>query len=87
MATILAIFFLGLAVVFVGKFICAVIGTIWALIENIVGGALLGGFVFWIISVLFTSYSWNDLTIAWWGIILGGIYGLYLTWQENKCFI
>ena len=87
MAPILAIFFVGLVVVLVGKFLCACIGVIWALVENIVGAALLGGFIFWCFSTFFTSHAWNDLTIAWWGIILGGIYGLYLTIKENKCLI
>lgn len=82
MATILAIFFVGILIVLVGKFICACIGTIWAWIENIVGGALVGGFIFWCFSFIFTNHAWNDLTIAWIGIILGGIYGLYLTLKE-----
>ena len=78
---------MGLVAVGVWAYICNGIGSIGALIEDIIGYALLGGFIFWCFSTFFTNNAWYDFTIAWWGIILGGLYGLYLAYQENKYLI
>lgn len=84
LASLLSLFFVAIVVILVWKLVCAGIGVIWALIENSVGGGLLGGFIFWIISCLFLGYAWNDLSIAYWGMAIGAIIGLYLTYQEVK---
>lgn len=84
MENLLSLFFVGLVVIFVWMLVCGGIGILWALVENSVGGGLLGGFVFWIVSFFFLGHAWNDLTVAWWGIIIGAIWGLYLTYQEVK---
>ena len=64
--------------------VCAGIGILWALIENSVGAAILCGFVFWCVSCLFFDCAWNDLSAAWWGVIIGALIGLYYTYQDVK---
>lgn len=76
--------FVAIAAILVWMLVCAGIGILSALIENSVGGAVICGFAFWAISCMFFDYSWNDLSAAWWGIILGALIGLYYTYQEVK---
>ena len=76
--------FVAIALIIGWMLVCAGIGILWALIENSVGGAVICGFAFWAISCLFFDCAWNDLSAAWWGIIIGALIGLYYTYQDVK---
>lgn len=84
MGTIFIFFFIVIAAIALWMLACGGIGILWALIENSVGGAILGGFIVWCIAGLFFDCSWSDMTAAWWGVILGVIVGIYLTYDEVK---
>lgn len=84
MGTIFIFFFVVIALISIWMLLCGGIGILWALVENSVGGAILGGFIVWCIACVFFDCSWNDMTAAWWGVILGAIVGLYLTYDEVK---
>ena len=71
MATILGLFFVIVIAALVWKFACTVIGWLWAQVEEIVGCALVGGFIFWI-------FSWGIIL----GFIIGAIVGLVLRLKE-----
>ena len=76
--------FVAIAAICGWMLVCAGIGILGALLENSVGGAVICGFAFWAISCLFFDCAWNDLSAAWWGIVLGALIGLYITYQDVK---
>ena len=82
--TLIIIMFVVIIAIMIWMLGCAGIGILWALVENSVGGAIVCGFAFWCVSCLFFDCAWNDLSAAWWGIILGALIGLYYTYQDVK---
>lgn len=84
MGTIFLVFFVVIALIIGWMLFCGGVGILGVLVENSVGGAILGGFVIWAASCLFFDCSWNDMSAAWWGVIIGAIIGLYLTYQDVK---
>lgn len=84
MGNLIVIMFVVIIAIMIWMLACAGIGILGALIENSVGAAILCGFAFWAISCLFFNCAWDNLSVAWLGVEIGALIGLYLTYQDAK---